>query len=353
MNLGDVAKKTVPKMCLVSPPRQGGAISTRTFIPHRVHESIGVLGAVSVATACVTAGIGRRDVAKVERRRSGSGSKSSIRPGSSPSRWKSRSTGDGVEVRRVSAAAHGAQADARRGVRARSACGGAHERSLQRLSASDSAKSARRSRRTCCARRIRVSWRGTFCFRWRTARRVARAAATACASSGERRGCRRERGLVISAVTAAQDVAAARSVVHALGRGAFFLDLNSVSPGVEESRSRQIVEAAGGRYVEAAVMSPIAPKRIGVADAARRSACRGISAASRASSGSRRAKCSPDCIGRASAAKMCRSVIVKGMEALLAESLLAARRYGVEERGARLAAESVSGRRLAQRSRAT
>ncbi len=56
MNLGDVAKKTVPKMCLVSPARHGGSLSTRTFIPHRVHESIGVLGAVSVATACVTPG---------------------------------------------------------------------------------------------------------------------------------------------------------------------------------------------------------------------------------------------------------------------------------------------------------
>jgi 4-oxalomesaconate tautomerase len=56
MNLGEVTKKTVPKMCLVSPPKQGGAIATRTFIPHRVHESIGVLGAVSVATACVTPG---------------------------------------------------------------------------------------------------------------------------------------------------------------------------------------------------------------------------------------------------------------------------------------------------------
>ena len=56
MNLGDVTKKTVPKMCLVSPPRHGGTIHTRTFIPHRVHEAIGVLGAVSVATACVTPG---------------------------------------------------------------------------------------------------------------------------------------------------------------------------------------------------------------------------------------------------------------------------------------------------------
>jgi 4-oxalomesaconate tautomerase len=56
MNLGDVTKKTVPKMSLVSKARHGGIISTRTFIPHRVHEAIGVLGAVSVATACVLPG---------------------------------------------------------------------------------------------------------------------------------------------------------------------------------------------------------------------------------------------------------------------------------------------------------
>src|SRR5690606_38559001 len=53
MNLGDVADKSVPKMTLVSAPRNGGAISTRTFIPHRCHDAIGVLGAVSVASACL------------------------------------------------------------------------------------------------------------------------------------------------------------------------------------------------------------------------------------------------------------------------------------------------------------
>lgn len=53
MNLGDVAKSSVPKMTMVSPPSAGGAISTRTFIPHRCHDAIGVLGAVSVATACL------------------------------------------------------------------------------------------------------------------------------------------------------------------------------------------------------------------------------------------------------------------------------------------------------------
>jgi 4-oxalomesaconate tautomerase len=65
MNLGDVAQKTVPKMCLVSVARHGGAIATRTFIPHRVHEAIGVLGAVSVATSCVIPGTVAAAVAKV------------------------------------------------------------------------------------------------------------------------------------------------------------------------------------------------------------------------------------------------------------------------------------------------
>ena len=56
MNLGDVTKKSVPKMTMVSKPENGGAISTRTFIPHRCHKTIGVLGAVSVATACLLRG---------------------------------------------------------------------------------------------------------------------------------------------------------------------------------------------------------------------------------------------------------------------------------------------------------
>jgi 4-oxalomesaconate tautomerase len=53
MNLGDVSEKSVPKMTMVSPAMQGGCISTRTFIPHRCHKAIGVLGAVSVGTACL------------------------------------------------------------------------------------------------------------------------------------------------------------------------------------------------------------------------------------------------------------------------------------------------------------
>jgi 4-oxalomesaconate tautomerase len=62
MNLGDVTKKTVPKMTLISKPLKGGLLNTRSFIPHRVHEAIGVLGSVSVATACVLKGTVAHDL---------------------------------------------------------------------------------------------------------------------------------------------------------------------------------------------------------------------------------------------------------------------------------------------------
>lgn len=56
MNLGDVTDKTIPKMCLIAPPRDGGIISTRTFIPHRVHQAVGVLAAASDAAGCMLKG---------------------------------------------------------------------------------------------------------------------------------------------------------------------------------------------------------------------------------------------------------------------------------------------------------
>lgn len=65
MNLGDVTDKVVPKMTLVAPAAAGGSIATRTFIPHVCHAAIGVLGAVSVATACVLKGSVAHDVAEV------------------------------------------------------------------------------------------------------------------------------------------------------------------------------------------------------------------------------------------------------------------------------------------------
>lgn len=65
MNLGDVRQKSVPKMMLVAPPRNGGTVSVRSFIPHRAHASIGVLGAVSVATACLIPGSPAAEVAQI------------------------------------------------------------------------------------------------------------------------------------------------------------------------------------------------------------------------------------------------------------------------------------------------
>ncbi len=65
MNLGDVAEKTVPKMTMVSAPRHGGCISTRTFIPHRCHATIGVFGAISVATACLLPGSPAAEIAVI------------------------------------------------------------------------------------------------------------------------------------------------------------------------------------------------------------------------------------------------------------------------------------------------
>lgn len=65
MNLGDVAEKSVPKMTLVSPPTAGGTISTRSFIPHRCHATIGVFAAVSVATACTLPGSPAASVARL------------------------------------------------------------------------------------------------------------------------------------------------------------------------------------------------------------------------------------------------------------------------------------------------
>jgi 4-oxalomesaconate tautomerase len=64
MNLGDVKEKSVPKLMLVAPPRNGGAVTVRSFIPHRAHASVGVLAAVSVATACLLPGSPAYEVAE-------------------------------------------------------------------------------------------------------------------------------------------------------------------------------------------------------------------------------------------------------------------------------------------------
>ena len=70
MMLGDVADSSVPKMMLVAPPRAGGAVTVRSFIPKRAHATVGVLGAVSVATACLLEGSPAADVADLPEGRS-------------------------------------------------------------------------------------------------------------------------------------------------------------------------------------------------------------------------------------------------------------------------------------------
>jgi 4-oxalomesaconate tautomerase len=65
MNLGDVRDKSVPKMMLVAPPRRDGAITVRSFVPHRAHASVGVFGAVTVATACMIEGSPAAALARV------------------------------------------------------------------------------------------------------------------------------------------------------------------------------------------------------------------------------------------------------------------------------------------------
>ncbi len=133
--------------------------------------------------------------------------------------------------------------------------------------------------------------------------------------------------LVISAVTASSALEAARSVAEHLPEGAVFLDLNSVAPGTKREAFATI-EAGRGRYVEAAVMAPVYPKRLGTpillggphaADFLESAQALGFTVS-----------VFSETVGAASAVKMCRSVMVKGLEALSMECFLAARRAGVE-----------------------
>lgn len=135
--------------------------------------------------------------------------------------------------------------------------------------------------------------------------------------------------LIISAVTAARDLDAARSAAEGLAPGAFFLDLNSCSPG-QKTASADAIHAAGGRYVEAAVMSPFPPRRIASPMLLGGPHARAFLEAAE-NLGFAGATAYSEVIGQAAATKLCRSVMIKGVEALLTESLLAARHYGVEQ----------------------
>ena len=138
----------------------------------------------------------------------------------------------------------------------------------------------------------------------------------------------RSADLVVSAVTANQDIAVAQACAGALKPGSFFLDFNSASPGAK-GKAAAIVKASGARYVEGAVMTSLPPYRIKVplllggpdaADLLAPLKALGFNATLASSE-----------LGKASATKMCRSVMIKGLEAMVIESFTAARAYGVEK----------------------
>jgi 3-hydroxyisobutyrate dehydrogenase len=172
-----------------------------------------------------------------------------------------------------------------------------------------------------------TAWDIAFADRGASSQRKAAEAlgVVAGASSAE---ALRGASVVFSAVTAASDVEAASAAARAIEPGAFYADLNSVSPATKVQVAR-IMEAAGARFVEVAVMSPIAPRGI------RSPMLLGGRHAAAFIEGMR--AFGPDMtavsatIGQAAATKMCRSVMYKGLEALFLESMLAARHYGVEE----------------------
>jgi 3-hydroxyisobutyrate dehydrogenase-like beta-hydroxyacid dehydrogenase len=134
--------------------------------------------------------------------------------------------------------------------------------------------------------------------------------------------------LVLSAVTASQAVPVAQACAPGLAPGTFFLDFNSASPGAK-IKAAQAVDAAGGRYVEGAVMTSLPPYRIqvplllgGPFAAALLPLLAQLGFAPKVASAT---------LGVASATKMCRSIIIKGLEAMVIESFTTARHYGVED----------------------
>lgn len=134
---------------------------------------------------------------------------------------------------------------------------------------------------------------------------------------------------VFCLVTADQALTAAEECVALLPEGAFWYDGNSCSPGAKR-RAAALIEAAGGRYVDVAIMAPVYPKlhRVPLLIAGPHAEA----AASLLAGLGMNAQIMGDAVGDASTIKMLRSVMIKGMEALSAECLLAARRAGVEEK---------------------
>jgi hypothetical protein len=134
--------------------------------------------------------------------------------------------------------------------------------------------------------------------------------------------------LIISAVTASQAVPVADACAPAVKKGAWFLDFNSASPGAKR-RAAGLIDGAGGRYVEGAVMTSVPPYRIKVPLLLGGGSARDL--APLLVELGFDAKVASEQLGIASAVKMCRSVMIKGLEAMVIESFTTARAYGVED----------------------
>ncbi|MGJ4937686.1 DUF1932 domain-containing protein [Bradyrhizobium oligotrophicum] len=133
---------------------------------------------------------------------------------------------------------------------------------------------------------------------------------------------------IVSAVTASQDVAVAEACAPKIKPGAWFLDFNSASPGAKQ-RAAALIDGAGGRYVEGAVMTSVPPYRIKVPLLLGGAGAREL--APLLNDLGFAAKPASDKLGVASATKMCRSIMIKGLEAMVIESFTTARAYGVED----------------------
>jgi 3-hydroxyisobutyrate dehydrogenase-like beta-hydroxyacid dehydrogenase len=133
---------------------------------------------------------------------------------------------------------------------------------------------------------------------------------------------------IVSAVTASQAVPVAEACAPAIRQGSWFLDFNSASPGAKQ-RAAALIDGAGGRYVEGAVMTSVPPYRIKVPLLLGGGGARELAPLLVALGFD--AKVASDELGVASAVKMCRSIMIKGMEAMVIESFTTARAYGVED----------------------
>ena len=148
---------------------------------------------------------------------------------------------------------------------------------------------------------------------------------TVCNAAAE---AAKDAAIVISAVTASSAYAVAKEAGGYMRPGQIFIDVNSVSPSTKR-KDAVAVEVSGADYVEAAVMSPIKP--YGLAVPITLGGKRSSDVKAMLEPAGMKLTLGVDEIGKASAIKMCRSVMVKGLEALTTECMLACRLYGVEE----------------------